>query len=100
MDHFLCSHALAAARYINSRQSYAILSKRECHYFHCFCRERNLDLIFLCADYYKRQTLIDAYSVPIMHVGHPSSWVVPSDIDKRVVLNPKTKRQSGRPIEG
>ncbi|KAK4840195.1 hypothetical protein QYF36_001997 [Acer negundo] len=47
------------------------------------------------AHYYKRETLIDAYSVPIMPVGHPSSWVVPSDIAARVVLNPKTKRQSG-----
>ncbi|KAK4843881.1 hypothetical protein QYF36_013880 [Acer negundo] len=48
MDHFPCSHALAAAR------------------------ERNLDFTSLCADYYKRETLIDAYSVPIMPVGHPS----------------------------
>ncbi|KAK3187844.1 hypothetical protein Dsin_027405 [Dipteronia sinensis] len=35
-----------------------------------------------------------------MPVSHPSSWVVPSDIVERVVLNPKTKRQSGRPMEG
>ncbi|KAK1588008.1 hypothetical protein Q3G72_019133 [Acer saccharum] len=76
MDFLPCSHALAAAR------------------------ERNLDFTSLCADYYKRETLIDAYSVPIMPVGHPSSWVVPSDIATRVVLNPKTKRQSGRPMEG
>ncbi|KAK3198741.1 hypothetical protein Dsin_022156, partial [Dipteronia sinensis] len=76
MDNFPCSHALAAAR------------------------ERNLDFTSLCSDYYKRQTLVDAYSVPIMHVGHPSSWVVPSDIAEQVVLNPKTKRQSGRPMEG
>ncbi|KAK3225988.1 hypothetical protein Dsin_005850 [Dipteronia sinensis] len=76
MDHFPCSHALAAAR------------------------EGNLDLTSLCADYYKRQTLIDAYSVPIMPVGHPSSWVVPSDIGNRVVLNPKTKSQLGHPMEG
>jgi hypothetical protein len=59
-----------------------------------------LDYTSLCADYYKRETLIDAYSVPIMPVGHPSSWVVPSDIASRVVLNPKSKRQSGRPMEG
>ncbi|KAK2652924.1 hypothetical protein Ddye_012780 [Dipteronia dyeriana] len=58
MDHFPCSHALAAAR------------------------ERNLDLTTLCSDYYKRQTLIDAYSVPIMPVGDPSTWVVSSDIAK------------------
>ncbi|KAK3204816.1 hypothetical protein Dsin_018862 [Dipteronia sinensis] len=38
----------------------------------CF-GERNLDFTSLCSDYYKRQTLIDAYSVPIMPVGHPSS---------------------------
>ena len=54
----------------------------------------------LCADYYKRETLIDTYSVPIIPVGHPSSWVVPSDIAAWVVLNPKSKRQSGRPMEG
>ncbi|KAI9174822.1 hypothetical protein LWI28_023186 [Acer negundo] len=76
MDFFPCSHALAAAR------------------------ERNLDFTSLCADYYKRETLINAYSVPIMPVGHPSSWFVPSDIAARVVLNPKTKRQSGRSMEG
>ncbi|KAK4844540.1 hypothetical protein QYF36_021423 [Acer negundo] len=58
-------------------------------------KERNLDFISLCANYYKRETLIDAYSVPIIPVGHPSSWVVSSDIAARVVLNPKTKRQSG-----
>ncbi|KAK2659133.1 hypothetical protein Ddye_005666 [Dipteronia dyeriana] len=39
MDHFPCSHALAAAR------------------------ERNLDLITLCSDYYNRQTFINTYSV-------------------------------------
>ncbi|KAK3185063.1 hypothetical protein Dsin_032349 [Dipteronia sinensis] len=63
-------------------------------------RERNLDFTSLCSDYYKRQTFIDAYSVPIMSVCHPSSWVVSSDIAEPVVLNPKTKRQSGRPMEG
>ncbi|KAK0573979.1 hypothetical protein LWI29_016566 [Acer saccharum] len=63
-------------------------------------REWNLDFTSLCADYYLRETLIDAYSVPIMPVGHPSSWVVPSDIAARVVLNPKSKRQSGHPMEG
>ncbi|KAK3224685.1 hypothetical protein Dsin_004547 [Dipteronia sinensis] len=35
-----------------------------------------------------------------MPVGHHSSWVVPYDIAERVVLNPKTKRQPGRPMEG
>ncbi|KAK3199176.1 hypothetical protein Dsin_022591 [Dipteronia sinensis] len=76
MDHFPCSHALAAAR------------------------ERNLDFTSLCADYHKRQTLIDAYSVPIIPVGHPSSWILPSDIAECVVLNRKSKRQSGSPMEG
>ncbi|KAK0574649.1 hypothetical protein LWI29_026713 [Acer saccharum] len=76
MDFFPCSHTLAAAR------------------------ERNLDFTSLCVDYYKRETLIDAYSVPIMHVDHLSSWVMPSYIAARVVLNPKTKRQSSRPMEG
>ncbi|KAK3200342.1 hypothetical protein Dsin_023757 [Dipteronia sinensis] len=49
MEHFPCSHAFVAAR------------------------ERNVDFTSLCTDYYKRQTLIDAYSVPIMLVGYPSS---------------------------
>ncbi|KAK3229537.1 hypothetical protein Dsin_001418 [Dipteronia sinensis] len=62
--------------------------------------EQNSNLTYLCANYYKRKTLFDAYSVPIIPVGHPSSWVVPSDIAERVVLNPKTKRQSGRLMEG
>ncbi|KAK2642469.1 hypothetical protein Ddye_024232 [Dipteronia dyeriana] len=59
-------------------------------------RDRNMDFTSLCADYYKRQTLIDAYSVPIMPVGHPSTWIVPSDIAERVVLNPSSRRQAGR----
>ncbi|KAI9197016.1 hypothetical protein LWI28_029102 [Acer negundo] len=76
MGLFPCSHAVAATR------------------------ERNLDFTSLRADYYKRETLIDTYLVLIMPVGHPSSWVVPSDIAMRVILNPKTKRQSGLPMEG
>ncbi|KAK2634209.1 hypothetical protein Ddye_029001 [Dipteronia dyeriana] len=69
---------------------------------HIHCPERrymgaNLDLASLCADYYKRQPLIDAYLVSIMPIGHPYSWVVPSDIVARVVLkvlNPISKRQA------
>ncbi|KAK2646652.1 hypothetical protein Ddye_021847 [Dipteronia dyeriana] len=49
MDLLPCSHALAAAR------------------------DRNMDFTSLCTDYYKRQTLIEVYSVPIMPVGHPST---------------------------
>ncbi|KAK2639064.1 hypothetical protein Ddye_026859 [Dipteronia dyeriana] len=56
-----------------------------------------MDFTSLYADYYKRQTLIDAYSVPIIPVGHPSTWIVPSDIAERVVLNPSSRRQAGRP---
>ncbi|KAK2658953.1 hypothetical protein Ddye_005486 [Dipteronia dyeriana] len=59
-------------------------------------RERNFDFTSLCTDYYKREKLIDVYSVPIMPVGHPSSWVVPTDIVKQVVLNPMSRRKSGR----
>ncbi|KAK2645578.1 hypothetical protein Ddye_020773 [Dipteronia dyeriana] len=76
MDHFPCSHALTAAW------------------------ERNLDLTTLCADYYKRQTLIDAYSVPIIPVGHPSTWVMPFDIAQTVILNPISRSQAGRPMVG
>ncbi|KAK2651348.1 hypothetical protein Ddye_011204 [Dipteronia dyeriana] len=76
MDHFPCSHALAATR------------------------ERNLDFTTLCADYGKRQTLINAYSVPIMPLGHPSTWVVSFDIAQRVILNPNARRQAGRPRVG
>ncbi|KAK2653290.1 hypothetical protein Ddye_013146 [Dipteronia dyeriana] len=76
MDMFPCSHALAGAR------------------------ERNLDYTSQCADFYKRQTLIDAYSVPIMPVGHPSEWIVPTDIVNRVVLNPLSRRKAGCPMRG
>ncbi|KAK2659632.1 hypothetical protein Ddye_006165 [Dipteronia dyeriana] len=76
MDIFPCSRALATVR------------------------ERNLDFTYLCMDFYKRQTLIDAYLVPIMHVGHYSSWVVPCDITERVVLNPISKRQVGCQMAG
>ncbi|KAK2655301.1 hypothetical protein Ddye_008353 [Dipteronia dyeriana] len=55
-----------------------------------------MDFTSLCTDFYKRQTLIDSYSVPIMPVGHPSNWVVPSDTTERVVLNPISRRQAGR----
>ncbi|KAK2652626.1 hypothetical protein Ddye_012482 [Dipteronia dyeriana] len=69
------------------------------HYFQGVL-DRNWDLTTLCSDYYKRQTLIDAYWVPIMPVGHPSTWVVPSDIAQRVILNPNSRRQAGRPRAG
>ncbi|KAK2653120.1 hypothetical protein Ddye_012976 [Dipteronia dyeriana] len=65
-----------------------------------FQREQNLDFTSFCTDYYKRETLVDAYSASIMHMGHPFLWLVPSDIAARVVLNPKSKRQSGHLIEG
>ncbi|KAK2649287.1 hypothetical protein Ddye_016776 [Dipteronia dyeriana] len=71
-----CSHALIAAR------------------------ERNLDFTSLYADNYKRQTLIDAYSIPVIPVGHPSTWVVLSDIVERLVLNPIFRRQAGRSKTG
>ncbi|KAK2665795.1 hypothetical protein Ddye_004369 [Dipteronia dyeriana] len=61
MDHFPCSHALAASRYIT---------------FKLYCE------------------------VPIMAVGHPSTWVVPSDIAQRMILNPNSRRQAGRPRAG
>ncbi|KAK2646607.1 hypothetical protein Ddye_021802 [Dipteronia dyeriana] len=70
------------------------------HVYPIAFRKRNLDFTTLCADYYKRQTLINAYSVPIIPVGHPSTWVVPSDIGQRVILNPNSKRQAGRPRAG
>ncbi|KAI9194379.1 hypothetical protein LWI28_005442 [Acer negundo] len=43
---------------------------------------RNGTWIFtsLCADYYMKETLIDVYSIPIMPVGYPSSWVMSFDI--------------------
>ncbi|KAK2648697.1 hypothetical protein Ddye_016186 [Dipteronia dyeriana] len=63
-------------------------------------RDQNMDFTSLCADYYKRQTLIDAYSVPIMLIGHPSNWIVPSNIAGRVILNPISRRQVGRPRAG
>ncbi|KAK2659325.1 hypothetical protein Ddye_005858 [Dipteronia dyeriana] len=66
----------------------------------CCCRDQNLDYISLCTDFYKRQTLIDAYSVPIMPVDHPSEWIVPIDITDHVVLNSLSRRQAGRPMGG
>ncbi|KAK2652403.1 hypothetical protein Ddye_012259 [Dipteronia dyeriana] len=71
MDHLPCSHALATAR------------------------DRNMDFTSMCADYYKTQTLTDKCSIPIIPVGHPSTWIVPSDITERVVLNPISRRQVG-----
>ncbi|KAK2655423.1 hypothetical protein Ddye_008475 [Dipteronia dyeriana] len=76
MDHLPCSHALFSAR------------------------DRNMDFTSLCVDYYMRQTLIEAYSVPIIPVGHPSTRIVPFDIVEMVVLNPISRRQAGRPRAG
>ncbi|KAK3227240.1 hypothetical protein Dsin_007102 [Dipteronia sinensis] len=73
LDHLPCAPALAAAR------------------------ERNLDYTSLCADYYKKEVLADAYSILIMPVGHPNTWVIPPDIKNRVVLTPDIRTQSGRP---
>ena len=64
-----------------------------------------MDYTSPCADYYKRETLVDAYSVPIMPVGHPNTWEVLEDIRQRVVLPPKSKKDRqkeaglGRPQE-
>ncbi|KAK2652221.1 hypothetical protein Ddye_012077 [Dipteronia dyeriana] len=59
-----------------------------------------MDFISLCTNFYKRQTLINSYSVPIIPVGHPFTWVMPSDITERVVLNPISRRQAGPPRAG
>ena len=56
-----------------------------------------MDYTSLCADYYKKEVLADAYSIPIMPVGHPNTWVVPEDIRNRVVLTPEIQTQFGRP---
>ncbi|KAK2653087.1 hypothetical protein Ddye_012943 [Dipteronia dyeriana] len=81
MDMFPCSHAHVSM-------------------FTCTCsiKGAKLGLHILCADFYKRQTLIDAYSVPIKPVGHPSKWIFPTNIADRVVLNPLSMRQTGRPL--
>ncbi|KAK2638307.1 hypothetical protein Ddye_026102 [Dipteronia dyeriana] len=55
-------------------------------------RDLNMDFTSLCADYYKRQPLIDTYSVPIIPVRHPFTWIMPSDIAERVILNPSSRR--------
>ena len=56
-----------------------------------------MDYTSLYADYYKKEVLADAYSIPIMPVGHPNTWVVPEDIRDRVMLTPDIHTQSGRP---
>ncbi|KAK2663556.1 hypothetical protein Ddye_002130 [Dipteronia dyeriana] len=45
-------------------------------------------------------TLIDAYSISVIPIGHSSSWVVPNDIVEWVVFNPIFKRQAGCPMAG
>ncbi|KAK2655990.1 hypothetical protein Ddye_009042 [Dipteronia dyeriana] len=100
LDHLPCSHSLVAARYIIHFSVRLILLKRESHCFYCFYRDRNMDFTFLSVDYYKRKTLTDMYSVPIMPVEHPSTWIMPSDIAERVVLNPISRRQACRPKVG
>ena len=56
-----------------------------------------MDYTSLCADYYKKEVLTNAYSIPIMLVGHPNTWVVPEDIKDRVILTPDIHTQFGRP---
>ena len=53
-----------------------------------------MDYTSLCADYYKRETLVDAYAMPIMPIGHLNTWEVPEDIRQRVVLPSKSKKDN------
>ncbi|KAK2651343.1 hypothetical protein Ddye_011199 [Dipteronia dyeriana] len=95
---------VATTQDVNEQNAYDYVNTDGPHkWSHVHCperREQNLDFTSLFSDYYKRQTLIDEYSVPIMLVGYSPTWVVPSDIVERVILNPISRRQTGRPRAG
>lgn len=60
-------------------------------------RERNIEFTTLCADYYKKNTIVDAYSIPIIPIGNPEQWVVPDFVRGTICLPPFVRTQTGRP---
>ena len=50
-----------------------------------------------CADYFKKDTLVQMYSSRIFPVYHPNDWDVPTSVKARVVTPPVITKQAGRP---
>ncbi|XP_049410658.1 uncharacterized protein LOC125873853 [Solanum stenotomum] len=50
-----------------------------------------------CSDFYKPETILRTYEVPVYPLPDKSEWNIPEHIDTEVVLPPKYKRPPGRP---
>ena len=50
-----------------------------------------------CADYFKKDTLVQMYSDRIFPVSHSYDWDVPTSVKAQVVTPPVITKQAGRP---
>nr|XP_009607018.1 uncharacterized protein LOC104101273 [Nicotiana tomentosiformis] len=50
-----------------------------------------------CSDYYKSNSVVMTYEVPLYPLPDRSEWNIPAHISEEVVLPPKWKRPPGRP---
>ena len=57
----------------------------------------NHDLFAYCADYFKKDTLVQMYSGRIFPVCHPDDWDVPANVKAQIVTPPVITKQAGRP---
>ncbi|KAM3286247.1 hypothetical protein P3S67_025046 [Capsicum chacoense] len=53
-----------------------------------------------CSEYYKPNTLVKTYEVPIVPMPDKKDWDVFSSVDEEEVLSPLYKRLPGRPKKG
>ena len=67
LDHIPCAHAIAA------------------------CRHYNIECYTLCSQYFTTKALLSSYSESIYPIGSEIDWIIPYDIQNKVVLPPKTK---------
>ncbi|XP_009796844.1 uncharacterized protein [Nicotiana sylvestris] len=50
-----------------------------------------------CSDYYKPNSVVMTYNVPVYSIPDRNEWNIPAHIAKEVILLPKWKRPPGRP---
>ncbi|KAL6333957.1 hypothetical protein AAG906_000008 [Vitis piasezkii] len=63
------------------------------------CRFYNISCYTLCSKYFTTKALLSSYSECIYPTGNEIDWVVPNHIRDKVVLPPKTRRPTGRPMK-
>lgn len=67
--------------------------------FNALCRFKKETPLAYVHSYYSTCTWREIYASEVMPVPDPSDWLVPPDIEARVVGTPKNPRQAGRPKE-